>query len=91
MRECYLCGRNGCQDPLDKHHVFGGAYRKKSEKYGAVVYLCHERCHESGKGAVHNNRSVDLALRREWQAKLMEQENWTEDDFRREFGKSYFI
>ena len=33
-RSCWLCGRNGTAEPLDKHHIFGGAYRKKSEKYG---------------------------------------------------------
>lgn len=32
-RSCWLCGRNGTAEPLDKHHIFGGAYRKKSEKY----------------------------------------------------------
>lgn len=40
-RSCWLCGRNGTAEPLDKHHIFGGAYRKKSEKYGLTVYLCH--------------------------------------------------
>jgi len=29
---CYLCGRNGSGDPLDWHHVFGGANKKLSEK-----------------------------------------------------------
>ena len=43
LHECWLCGRNGSVDPLDKHHIFGGPYRKKSEKYGLVVYLCHDR------------------------------------------------
>ena len=44
-RSCWLCGRNGTAEPLDKHHIFGGAYRKKSEKYGLTVYLCHGSCH----------------------------------------------
>lgn len=25
---CYLCGRPGGFEPLDKHHVFGGALRE---------------------------------------------------------------
>lgn len=29
---CYFCGRNGSRDPLEEHHVFGGANRKLSEK-----------------------------------------------------------
>ena len=38
-RECWLCGRNGCGDPLDKHHIFGGTNRKKSEKYGLCLSM----------------------------------------------------
>ena len=89
IRVCALCGRNGTGDPIDKHHVFGGANRAKSEKYGAVVYLCHERCHERGPEAVHNCREVDLRLKRQKQQELMDRFGWSEDDFRREFGKSW--
>lgn len=86
---CALCGRNGTGDPIDKHHVFGGANRGKSEKYGAVVYLCHERCHERGPRAVHNCRETDLMLKRQTQQQLMANMGWSEDDFRREFGKNW--
>ena len=86
---CALCGRNGTADPLDNHHVYGGANRSKSEKYGAKVYLCHERCHERGKEAVHNCRATDLMLKRKTQLELMERLGWSEDEFRREFGKSW--
>ena len=89
IRFCALCGRNGSVDPLDKHHVFGGANRAKSEKYGATVDLCHERCHERGPEAVHNCRETDLKLKRKTQRELMERLGWSEDDFRREFGKSW--
>lgn len=45
-KRCFLCGATGGADPLDRHHIFPGtANRKKSEKYGLVVYLCHNRCH----------------------------------------------
>ena len=47
-RVCWLCGRNGNGDPLECHHIFGGAMRKKSEKYGLKVYLCGDRCHRNG-------------------------------------------
>jgi hypothetical protein len=88
-RKCFLCGRNGAEDPLDKHHIFGAAYRKKSEKYGLVVDLCHHRCHEFGRKAVHQNGSVMRQLRRYGQLKAMQEQDWTEADFIREFGKSY--
>ena len=88
-RSCWLCGRNGTAEPLDKHHIFGGAYRKKSEKYGLVVYLCGNRCHRNGKMAVHRSGEQMRRLRRYGQLKAMQEQGWTEEDFRREFGKSY--
>lgn len=88
-RKCFRCGRNGSVDPLDRHHIFGGAYRKKSEKYGLVVDLCHHRCHIFGGYSVHKNAKTMLQLKRYGQLKAMREQGWTEDDFRREFGKSY--
>ena len=88
-RQCFLCGANGSGDPLDRHHIFGAAYRKKSEKYGLVVDLCHHRCHIFGGYSVHKNAKTMLQLKRYGQLKAMREQSWTEDDFRREFGKSY--
>lgn len=42
---CWLCGRWGW---LEEHHIFGGANRKKSEKYGLKVGLCGDTCHRNG-------------------------------------------
>lgn len=89
MRSCWLCGRNGNADPLDRHHIFGGAYRSKSEKYGLVVDLCHESCHIFGRNAVHHNAETMRMLRRWGQEKAMRENNWTTADFIREFGKDY--
>lgn len=86
---CFLCGRNGTEDALERHHIFGGTYRKKSEKYGLVVYLCGERCYRNGGNAVHRNGNQMRLLRRYGQLKAMKEQGWTEEDFRREFGKSY--
>ena len=88
-RKCWLCGRNGNGDPLDKHHIFNGPYRKKSEKYGLVVYLCHERCHEFGSEAVHRNADNMRKLKQWGQKKAMIKNGWTVDDFREVFGKNY--
>ena len=63
MNTCWLCGANGCADPLDKHHIFGGSNRKKSERMGLVVYLCHHRCHIFGKKAVHQDKETMLKRR----------------------------
>ena len=60
-KRCWLCGRNGAEDPLDVHHIFGGANRKLSDRFGLTVYLCHERCHIFGPEAAH--RSGETAER----------------------------
>ena len=87
-KRCFLCGRNDSGDPLERHHIFGGANRKKSEKYGLVVYLCGNRP-RNGKSAVHRNGDQMRRLRRYGQLTIMKNEGWSESDFRREFGKSY--
>ena len=88
-RACWLCGRNGCADPLDKHHIFGGSNRKKSEKLGLYIYLCHHDCHENGPKAAHRCAETAQKLHEYGQRLAMEENNWTVEDFRREFGRSY--
>ena len=89
-RTCWLCGKNGCGDPLDKHHIFGGtAYRKKSERYGLTVYLCHDSCHENGEESVHRNPDTRARLQEYGQRKAMEENGWSVEDFIREFGKNH--
>lgn len=89
MKECWLCGKNGYSDKLDKHHIFGGAMRKKSEKYGLTVYLCHNECHIFGKNAVHNNYETMQRLHEYGQRKAMKENGWSIDEFRKQFGKNY--
>lgn len=89
MNECFLCGKNGWSDKLDRHHIFNKHNRNKSEKYGLVVYLCHNECHIFGKNAVHNNRDVDLKLKQYGQQKAMEEQGWSKEDFIKIFGKNY--
>lgn len=89
MPKCFLCGRNGFADPLDRHHIFGGPLRKKSERFGLVVYLCHNRCHIFGLNAAHQNRNTMQMLHEYGQKKAMKENCWTTADFIREFGKNY--
>ena len=86
---CYLCGRNGYSDPLERHHVFGGYNRKWSEKYGLTVYLCGDRCHRNGKKSVHMNADTAQNLHENMQQIAMDYYGWTEEEFRSIFGKSY--
>ena len=89
MNECFLCGKNGWSDKLDRHHIFNKHNRNKSEKYGLVVYLCHNECHIFGKNSVHMNRDVDLKLKQYGQQKAMEEQGWSKEDFIKVFGKNY--
>ena len=88
-RECFLCGKNGSADPLDKHHIFGGSCRKKSEKLGLTVFLCHKECHIFGNKSVHKNPEAREKVKIYGQKKAMREQGWSIDDFRREFGKNY--
>ena len=86
---CFLCGRNGAFDPLDRHHLFGGALRNKSDRLGLTVMLCHNRCHIYGPEAAHNSPETMRMLHEYGQRVAMERFGWDVDDFRREFGKNY--
>ncbi len=89
MERCFLCGRNGNGDPLERRHIYGGANRKNSEKYGLVVYLCGDRCHRNGEYSAHRNADVAAYLHRYGQEKAMKEQGWTEEQFREIFGRSY--
>ncbi len=89
ISQCFLCGKNGSADRLDRHEVFGGANRDKSKRMGLWVVLCHHQHHIFGGGSVHQNASVARQLKRYGQLEAMQHYRWTEDDFIREFGKSW--
>ena len=80
---------NAIIEPLDCHHVFGGANRKNSEKYGLKVYLHHRKCHIFGKNSVHQNNELNNKLKAIAQRKAMEYYDWDVDTFRSIFGKNY--
>lgn len=87
---CFLCGRaRGCPEPLDKHHVFGGAYRSTSEKFGMTVFLCHGSCHIFGKNSVHLDSKIAGNLKQKAQNIAMRHYGWSTEEFIRLFGKSY--
>ena len=87
--KCWLCGRNGMSDPLDVHHIFSGAYRAKSERFGLTVLLCHNRCHISGPSAAHRSRDTARRLHEYGQRKAMKEQGWNIEQFRRQFGRNY--
>ena len=88
-KECFLCHRNGRGDRLELHHIFGGANRKKSDKYGLVVWLCGSRCHREQRYSAHMNAEIMALLHRYGQEKCMKEQGWTVEQFVKEFGKNY--
>lgn len=81
---CYICGRYG----TEIHHVFfGTANRKLSDKYGLVVGLCYN--HHRGNKGIHQNRELDLMLKRKGQERFTEV--YAESDFLAVFGRNYLL
>lgn len=88
--KCYLCGRHETSmDPLDEHHVFGGPYRKLSEKYGLKVYIHHRACHIFDRRAIHNDAERNSELKAEVQKIAMEYYGWTKEEWIALFGRNY--
>lgn len=85
MRECEICGATRW---LERHHVYNAAYRKKSENFGAVATLCHF-CHNEPPNGVHHNAENMRQLKAKYQMLIMDKYGMSEQDFIREFGKSY--
>lgn len=88
-QKCFLCSRNGNGDRLERHHIFGGARRPLSEKFGLVVYLCGERCHRLGEYSAHQNAEVAQYLHKYGQQKAMQEQGWSTEKFIEIFGKNY--
>jgi ribosome-binding protein aMBF1 (putative translation factor) len=77
---CEICGKIA----TERHHIFNGAMRNKSEDYGAVIRVCRN-CHNM----IHKNAELRMKLKAIWQEKLMIDNNWSEADFISVFKKNY--
>lgn len=83
MDHCMFTGYPG----VERHHIFGGSNRKRSEKYGFVAPLRPD-LHPNGVHAGPDAKTIDLILKMKAQV-YFEERYGTRDDFIREFGKSY--
>lgn len=84
MDRCIFTG--SCQ--VERHHIFGGAYREKSEKYGFVVPLRYD-LHPNGAGANQNySAKVDKYLK-EMAQRYFEDHYDSRTEFISVFGRSY--
>lgn len=83
QRQCYLCGS---VRSLERHHVFGAYNRRKSEKYGLTVLLCHNCHNEPPRGAHHCKQTMDYLHRVGQQAF---EAAYPDKDFISIFGRNY--
>lgn len=83
--------RTSLQEPFkiagcERHHVFFGRNRQKSEEYKCVIYLTPEE--HRGTHGVHNDAEFDRLLKTMYQWRL-EKAGWTRDEFIETFGVNY--
>ena len=79
---CYLCGK---RDVLQRHEIYGSAFRNKSKAYGLWVLLCPV-CHDT----VHFlNAEIKMELREQGQVVAQEHYGWDRKKFRDKFGRCY--
>ena len=83
MEHCIITGDGN----VAIHHVFNGANRKRSEKYGFLVPLRPD-WHNMTPYSVHMDQRFDDSLKRMAQ-EYYEAHYGSREDFRSEFGKSY--
>ena len=83
MDHCLFTGNA----PVERHHVFGGPYKKKSERYGFIAPLRPD-LHPNGVFAGKHGKEVDTRLKQMCQA-YYEEHIGTREEFREEFGKNY--
>lgn len=81
-KECFV---TGAVNRLDLHHIYAGSRRKKSDKWGCVVWLNHE---------VHmdlhqRNTALDRQLKAICQKRF--EELYGHEKFMDVFGKNYII
>ena len=71
---------------LQKHHIYGGPFRTKSDKYGCWIWLRHD-WHTGTSYAVHSNRKLMLLLRKECQKEF--EKKYSHEFFMKLFKKDY--
>ena len=69
---------------LDKHHIFYGAYRKKSDEYGLLIYLCRN-CHTK----LHNGKLAEFDTFIKDKYQRIFEEKYSHEFWMLEFGKNF--
>lgn len=80
--KCFICGKGG---ELHPHHIFNGAYRKKSEEDSYLVWVHNLPCHRSIHDSATKSRALKRAAQKDYEL------SHTREEFIRRYGKSYEI
>ena len=80
---CYVCGQF-IYGNKDKHHIFNGPYRSKSEDDGLYIY-CHRVCHEWLHRHPISNRTYKLRGQKIWMLHYKK----SLEEFIERYGKNY--
>ena len=79
---CYMCCSTGV---LQRHEIYGNAYRDKSKALGLWVWLC-PACHND----VHFvDAEKKILLREHGQQRAAQRYGWSDNEFRERFGRCY--
>ena len=82
-KRCFVSG--DCRY-LHEHHIFGGARRKLSERYGLKVWLRAD-WHNMADYGVHFDHALDLQLKQTGQRAF--ERDHSREEFIRIFGQNY--
>ena len=82
-RHCLVCGTT---QNLHRHHIYFGAFRKASEKWGCWCWLCGIHHNMSNVG-VHFNHDLDVTLKKACQRAF--EEAYGHDKFMEIFRRNW--
>ena len=83
MDHCMFTGNA----PVERHHIFGGANKKKSEMYGFIAPLRPD-LHPNGVFAGKDAKEIDTKLKQMAQ-EYFEEHIGSREMFMTEFGRNY--
>ena len=87
QKRCFRCGKGDQQGDIHKHHIYAGAFRAKSEKWGCWVYLCRD--HHTGNHGVHTRKGSDYWLHLKKLAQVEFEKRHGHDLFMQEFRRNW--
>ena len=77
------------QAQFDKHHIYGAANRKVSEKHGFFVWIKHDLHNGNNPNAVHNNPNTGYDLMLKVKCQEVYEQTHSRAEFMKLIGRNY--